>query len=342
MQRRSTALVHGRQLAVMAAVASSSVALSSCLAAQERPAGGIRHLEADIAELAKGAGGIVGIAAIHIESNRTVYHNADLMFPMASTYKVPIAVQVLTRVDRGEIPLDTMITVTPRDLVPGDGTITYQLHWPGVSLSISNLIELMITKSDNTATDLLFKLGGGPKAVTTRMKELGFDRIKIDRYTREIIGDWLNAPNYGALAPDSQVAYINHWLAGRWTARDSVFDSDPRDIASPREVAALLVKIWRREALSERTAARLLDIMTRTTTGPSRIGGVLPSGTVVMHKTGDIGWTANDIAIITLPRNAGHIALAAYVKSSRKPVADRDVAMAHIARAIYDYFLFVR
>src|SRR5688572_28206296 len=220
MPYSSGARARGRP-AVVTAMAASCLALSNCLAAQDRPTSGLRQLEADIADLAKGAAGVVGIAAIHIESNRVVYHNADLMFPMASTYKVPIAVKVLTRVDRNEIPLDTMITVTTRDLVPGDGTITYQLHWPGVSLSISNLIEVMITKSDNTATDILFKLAGGPKAVTARMKELGFDRIQVDRSTREIIGDWLNVPNYGALSPDSQVAYINHWLAGRWPAKDS-------------------------------------------------------------------------------------------------------------------------
>jgi len=80
--------------------------------------------------------------------------------------------------------------------------------------------------------------------------------------------------------------------------------------------------------------------MSRTTTGPTRIRGVLPPGTRVAHKTGDIGWTANDIAIVTLPGDAGHVALAAYVKSSRRPTAERDVAVAHIARAIYDYFLF--
>src|SRR4029434_2384633 len=67
------------------------------------------RLEREIARLVKGAGGVVGVTAIHLESNRRVSLNGGDRFPMASTYKVPIAVQLLTRVDKGELRLDQKI-----------------------------------------------------------------------------------------------------------------------------------------------------------------------------------------------------------------------------------------
>jgi beta-lactamase class A len=80
--------------------------------------------------------------------------------------------------------------------------------------------------------------------------------------------------------------------------------------------------------------------MRRCETGAARIKGILPPGTEVRHKTGTIGGTTNDVGIITLPGEAGHVALAVFVKSSRRPSTDVEPVIAQIARAVYDYFLF--
>jgi beta-lactamase class A len=83
-----------------------------------------------------------------------------------------------------------------------------------------------------------------------------------------------------------------------------------------------------------------LDIMRRCRTGEARLRGLLPEGTEIAHKTGTIGGTANDVGIITLPDNAGHVVIAAFVKSSQKEVPARERAIAEIARAVHDFFLF--
>ena len=84
----------------------------------------------------------------------------------------------------------------------------------------------------------------------------------------------------------------------------------------------------------------LLDIMRRCRTGDARLKGLLPADTVVAHKTGTIGGTTNDVGIITLPDGAGHVAIAVFVKASDKDAASRERAIAEIARAVHDYFLF--
>ena len=105
-------------------------------------------------------------------------------------------------------------------------------------------------------------------------------------------------------------------------------------------MAALLERIYRKDLFKPETAELLLDIMRRCKTGDARLKGLLPQGTEVAHKTGTIGGTTNDVGIITLPDNAGHVAIAAFVKSSEKDVPARERAIAEIARAVHDFFLF--
>src|SRR5881396_11447 len=153
---------------------------------------GLVRLQQEIERLAPLAGGSVGVAAVHLESGREVYFNRGERFPMASTYKVPIAVQLLTRVDRGEVRLDSMIALTPADLHPGSGTLTDLLDDPGVTLSLRNLVELMLLISDNSATDIVLRTAGGPAEVTARMRALGggVEGIRVDRPTVRLIADW--------------------------------------------------------------------------------------------------------------------------------------------------------
>ena len=118
------------------------------------------------------------------------------------------------------------------------------------------------------------------------------------------------------------------------------FDRDPKDTATPNAFAGLLARLHQGELVSPDSTALLLDIMERCLTGVNRLKGLLPAGTVVAHKTGSISGTANDVGIITLPESAGHVAIAVLMKSSDRPSADRDRAIAEIARVVYDYFLF--
>jgi beta-lactamase class A len=86
--------------------------------------------------------------------------HADEHLPMASLFKIPIVLAALRRVQAGEIALDDMLVVAPRKYVMSPVISTTFIH-PGVSLSLANLIEVMITQSDNTATDVVQDVAGG-------------------------------------------------------------------------------------------------------------------------------------------------------------------------------------
>ena len=302
----------------------------------------LARLQRETERLASLAGGTLGVGALHLETGRSVFVSGAERFPMASAYKVPIAVQLLSRVDGGEVRLDTMVTLSPSDLHPGSGMLSDLLDDPGVSLSLRNLLELMLLISDNSATDVVLRAAGGAEAVTRRMRALGVDGIRVERPTVELIADHL-----GITPPASSPLTMERYreLARGVTpeaakAAAARFDSDPRDTATPEAMVALLAKIWRKQALTAESTDLLLDIMRRSQTGAGRIKGLLPPDTAVSHKTGTIGGTTNDVGIVTLPEGAGHVVTVVFVKGSDLDVEKRERAIAHVARAIYDYFLF--
>ena len=285
----------------------------------------------------------MGVAAIHLESGRAAYLNPDDSFPMASTYKVPIAVELLHRVDQGELELSKRVDLAPGDLSPGSGVISRLFDDPGVSLSLHNLLELMLLISDNSATDLCLREAGGGESVTARMKALGIEGIRVDRPTLGVISDWIgveDVPSRDQLTLDAYGGLVEAVSEEKRERARRAFEKDPRDGSTPRAMGALLQKIWSGDALSESSSALLIDIMERCETGEGRLKGLLPEGTIVAHKTGTIGSTTNDVGIITLPGDAGHVVVAAFVKDSERPTPERERAIAEAARAAHDYFLF--
>lgn len=339
MQRKSNPVPSRRMLLVSTLLV--IIAASSGLAQSADP--GLARLEREMARLAVVAGGTVGASALHLETGRRVSINGAERFPMASSFKVPVAVELLRRVDAGELRLDQMIEIKPSDLHPGSGTLTDLFNKPGLALSVRNLLELMLLISDNSATDICLRLAGSGQAVTSRMRALGISGINVDRSTLQLIADWIGISK---LPPESEMQISTFGLlaagvkAEERAAAARRFDLDPRDTSTPEGMTSLLELIHRKTPLKPESAELLLDIMRRCRTGDTRLKGLLPAGTVVAHKTGTIGGTTNDVGIITLPAGAGHVAISVFVKSSEKDVAQRERAIAEIARAVHDYFLF--
>jgi beta-lactamase class A len=303
------------------------------------------RLERELERLSELSGGTMGIAAIHLESGTAVYQNPDDAFPMASTYKVPIAVKLMERVEAGEISLTDMIEIQPWDIAPlmSHSPTTSLLDDPGVIISLHNLLEVMLIHSDNSATDICLRRVGGGEAVTDLMTSYGIEGLRVDRTTIDLIADWLGI----TLPPLEEITAETLDELYRAMSEDDLetamaaFASDPRDSSTPRAMASLLVKIANHEILTPASCDRILDIMRRCETGIDRLKGLLPPGTEVAHKTGTIGGTTNDVGIITLPGDAGRVVVVAFVKDSTIEIPERERAIAEVARAVHDFFLFV-
>ena len=270
--------------------------------------GSTAALQNQINEIAAEAKGRVGVLAVVLETGETVASlNPHDHFPMQSVYKLPISMAVMQAVDAGKLKLSDKVAVTPSDMVGPDAFSQVRDRFPkGTSLTVEELLRYTLLISDGTTSDVLMRLVGGPTAVQSYLTTLG-------------ISDWKVVDTENAFSRDHSLQYRN------W--------------ATPEAAVALLRALYERRGMSEASQALLLKLMMESTTGPKRLKGLLPAGTVVAHKTGSSGTekgttaATNDIGIITLS-NGKHLAIAVFVADSSADTATREGVIAKIAKAI--------
>ena len=289
------------------------------------------------------SGGSLGLAAIHLEKGWATSFRGRETFPMASVGKLPMAIRFLQRVDSGAIRLDSAVTLTRADHRPGMSRFFHNVMKEGGGTTIHALLEAMISSSDNTASDYLLSLAGGPAETNRMLREIGLDGIDVSHNEGELILLWAGV-NPADSAWTREQAYARMEAAGDtvWRRAEESLVDDPSDAAQPEQMAQLLALLQRRTLLGSATTDTLLAIMTRAVTGRARIPALLPPGTPVAHKTGTISSTTNDVGIITLPGGRGHLAIAIFVKGSKVGVRSRERAIASAAALIYRHVMALR
>ncbi|HEX8233653.1 MAG TPA: class A beta-lactamase [Caulobacteraceae bacterium] len=296
-------------------------------------------IEADVAVLSKPASGVVGVAAWRLDGRGPkILVNADQQFPMASTFKVAVAGAVLARVDKGELRLDQMLAV-PHEMHVDSEVIADRFIHPGVALSVHNLIELMITQSDNTATDVMVKAAGGPGAVTAWVRGQDVSGLRVDGDTAAILRRFFSLPP-GQFAQALEAAMkADPKLPERGDKPNPLFDNDPLDASTPMAMSRLLDRIFSGKALSPESTKVLVGAMERCRTGEGRIPGRMPAGTKVAHKTGTLGGSVNDVGVLTLA-GGEQVVVSVFIKQSALPFEAREKVIADVARSVRDYYAF--
>lgn len=265
--------------------------------------------EQRIAELASPAGGRIGVAAIDLATGEEVMVLGDQLFPLASTSKIAIAATYLEMVEQGRFSLTSefplMLAVRSAKYSSPKAPVRAGQYMPAI-----DLIEIMITRSSNPATDALLAAVGGPARVNDWVRRQGINDFSINRDIATLVRD------DGEYNP---ATYI-----------------DQRDAATPRTMVRLLAGLYRGEFLSDQSRQVILGAMSRTVTGKNRIPAHIPLDARVSHKTGSLSNTSSDIGIIECP-DGRVIAVAIYVTGQGTKLA-RQERIAAIARALYDGF----
>lgn len=284
------------------------------------------------------AKGQVGVAIKHVETGSEVMINADRTYPMASIYKVPIVVELFYQCAQAKFSLMDRVEVEALDVHPG-GTIALLLDGPGLQMSIHNLINLMMRVSDNSATDIVLNKVGAAN-VTARMALLGFDKIRVDRSTLEMIMDQegLDFATYGRLPFPELRERLNAVDPETAARADERFNATEKDVATPRQMTLLMEKIQRGEIVNPAASALLLEFMSHSMVGQARIPGLLPEGTRVVHKTGSISGTTNDLGVVTLPDGTS-LVITVMTRNAKATSSERERMIAEISRFAYDYFV---
>jgi len=267
-------------------------------------------LRAEIAELAKPAKGIIGVSVLGLEDRDTLNYNGNARLVMHSVMKFPIALAVLHLVDSGVLKLDQTIHIKKKDMWSKMGPLLEKYPDGNIDVSIRDLLGYMVSQSDNNACDILLKKLGGPDQVEDYLHMIKIRGINIEASETDMAKAW-------------EVQYTN-WC-------------------KPVDMVKLLDDFYNGKILLPAGRDFLYKIMTETTTGPKRIKGLLPEGTVVAHKTGTSPTNAaglspatNDVGIIKLP-NGKRVAIAVFVCNSTADEATREEMIAKISKAVYDH-----
>ena len=268
--------------------------------------------------------GVIGVFARDLQTDRAVAYNADVRFPTASLIKVAVMVETFHQISEGRLARDTIRTLQESDKAGDEPVVLNAMH-AGLPLTISDLLDLMIAFSDNTATNMLVGVVGTANV----------DR-RMDAY------------------------HLANTRLFRPTFRDGHADVLPElekefglGMTTPREAARLMQLIAEGKVVSRADSDEMLAILERQQ-DRTMIPRSLPferEKIVVANKTGwdeeklpDAsgfkGEIHTDAAYVKGPRARYVIAICARQVRDKRPGADNAalVTGAELSRLIYDAF----
>ena len=246
-----------------------------------------------------GAGGRIGVAAIDSGSGRRLLHDADGRYPLASTFKLPLAAMVLAEAEAGRLRLDEELPFAPED--PLDNSPVVEANLARGRLAVEALAAAIVVRSDNSAANVLLRRLGGPEALTRFIRAAGDPVSRLDRYELEL---GTNLPG------------------------------DPRDTTTPAAMAALARTLVLGDRLSAESRGRLVEWLTTSVPGPDRLRAGLPGDWRFGHKTGTASnGGVNDVGIAWPPGRAP-IVIASYQSGGDAALPARAAAHAAVGRLV--------
>ncbi len=252
--------------------------LGLCVAARaQSPATPLDRLRASIERTTRSVDATWGIYVKSLETSEEIALNADRQMDTMSVIKIPLMVEVFEQIKAGKLRLGDKYTLTKEEMLPGTG-IMRSLD-PGAVLTVKDLITLMIIVSDNTATDVLYRMVGGPEAVNRRMEALGLKQTRAPAPSRA----WFDALRVAG-NPEQFHRAAKH----------------PYGLSTPRETGRLL-EMMERGTLVDKASSELMLQILRGQVYRSRIPRYV-TGFRIPHKTGDfLPHIGNDVGVLEAP-----------------------------------------
>lgn len=246
------------------------------------------------------AGGSFGVYFMDLADGEALQINGDLVFPAASVIKLPIMVQVMKLAKAGELSLHSRITMDlslpEYEQEEGSGILA-QLE-SSVSLSIRDLVVLMIVESDNLAANCLLELVG-MRGINETMLQLGLLQTRVNRPIED----------FEALREDT---------------------SNP---TTTQDIASLLMEIYKRNLPYSDLMIEILKKQKYT----SRIPFFLPDDDEdlkVAHKTGTLDSIVHDVGLVLHPCFDCVVAL---MTKNQMNISNTTIALARISELCFEY-----
>ncbi len=195
----------------------------------------------------------VGLFYINPNDGSYINLNAKDSFCAASLIKLPILVSLMQCIDKGSLKLNTPLEINSSVLTGGSGYLQWQPL--GTKVSLEDTARLMITHSDNTATNMIIKAIGGKEKINFDFKVWGLQRTHI----ANMLGDF-----------------------------------EGTNKTSPYDLAYLLGRIDKGELVSPRSKKLMLTWLKQTRVR-TLLPNVIDPSHKIYHKTGDIKAMVGDL-----------------------------------------------
>ena len=222
-------------------------------------------LEKEISSLIKNFNGDIGVYVKNLRNGKIVAINADTIFPTASMIKVPILAGVMQKIVRKELDYHQKLVYKDSLFYAGEDVLGSFKHDEAIELS--KVMMLMLTLSDNTASLWLQSLAGGGAAINSLMETLGLQYTRVNSRTP---GREINRAQYG-------------W--GQTT---------------PREMATLLEKIYRKEVVSNEASLQMMRMLGRNHWDEEAISAIPPT-VAVFSKNGAVNASRSEVLLVNAP-----------------------------------------
>lgn len=270
---------------------------------------GLEGLREEIDKIILDKNATFGIGIYDFKNDDTLFINKDKQFAMMSVVKFPQAVALLDQVDKGKLDYDMNIHFENSDLRQNTySPLRNQTTGIDTNITLVEGLSYTVSKSDNNVYDKFFKILRDTEVVEKYLQNLGLNNTTVGT-------DYANM--------EVNTIYANK--------------------STPKDMLELLRMLHDNEILSKKSNEVLWQKMVETFTGPDRIKGLLPEGTIVAHKTGtsgkdENGVTAayNDVGIVNLP-NGTIFAIVVFIADSKEKSNINARAIAEISKAVYDY-----
>jgi beta-lactamase class A len=283
-----------------------------------------------IEDAAAAAGVRVLLHALDVDSRAEVSVEADTPVVLASVFKVPVAVELARQFGTGRLDPAEQVVVPAAQRTSGPTGLSVLVD--DVRMSLRDLAQLMISVSDNTATDVV-AARVGLAAVNATMRELGLPGTVVEGDCGFLLGRLLedlglSAEEMEALAVDED-AVLERIPAQRWTAcRD--LEATATNRSTPREITRLLELIWTDRAAPAEQCAFVRRIMSQQV-WPHRLRSGFPGAVKVSAKTGTLPFIRNEVGLVEY-RDGGRYAVAVFtvarVPDLSLPAADAVIGSA--------------
>jgi beta-lactamase class A len=281
---------------------------------QAQQATPLQRLEASILRTTRSINATWGIYVKSLETGEEIAVDADRQMETMSTIKIPLMIEVFEQIKAGKFKLTDKYTFAEKDTQPGTGTIQ-RLDY-GAVMTVKDLITMMIIVSDNTATEVLFRMVGGPDAVNTRMQTLGLKTTRA-----------MNVPSKWFPALRSAPTTEQFYREGK----------SPFGYSTAREMGRLLEMMERGTLVDKPSSDVMLRIM-RSQLYRTRIPRYV-TGYTIPHKTGDfLPYVGDDVGMLEAPGRT--IILSVFTGNHFGSGEMLENAIGLVARDVSDYFAY--